>query len=69
MQVFIFVQLSREMWEFDANGDLYFEKLVNGFIPKLLAKSVINVPNAPESAYDALHLGGWRRKLVTMYRW
>ena len=26
------------MWEFDLNGDLYFEKAVNGFLTDLFAK-------------------------------
>jgi len=26
------------MWEFDINGDLYFEKAVNGFLTDLYAK-------------------------------
>ena len=34
----IFIQMSTEMWEFDLNGDLYFEKAVNGFLTDLFAK-------------------------------
>ncbi|XP_055340894.1 GATOR complex protein DEPDC5-like [Paramacrobiotus metropolitanus] len=34
--VFIFIQLSVEMWEFDFYGDLYFEKSVKGFLTDLL---------------------------------
>ena len=34
----IFVQMSSEMWDFDINGDLYFEKAVNGFLTDLYAK-------------------------------
>ncbi|XP_076434609.1 GATOR1 complex protein DEPDC5-like [Babylonia areolata] len=34
----IFIQMSSEMWEFDLNGDLYFEKAVNGFLTDLFAK-------------------------------
>jgi len=26
------------MWDFDINGDLYFEKAVNGFLTDLYAK-------------------------------
>ena len=26
------------MWEFDINGDLYFEKAINGFLTDLFAK-------------------------------
>ena len=35
----IFVQMSQEMWEFDElDGELYFEKVVNGFLPQLFSK-------------------------------
>lgn len=34
----IFIQMSSEMWDFDINGDLYFEKAVNGFLTDLYAK-------------------------------
>ncbi|XP_021373105.1 DEP domain-containing protein 5-like isoform X1 [Mizuhopecten yessoensis] len=34
----IFIQMSSEMWDFDINGDLYFEKAVNGFLTDLFAK-------------------------------
>ncbi|KAM9322543.1 GATOR1 complex protein DEPDC5 isoform 3-T5 [Pholidichthys leucotaenia] len=36
--VYIFVQMSCEMWDFDIYGDLYFEKAVNGFLSDLFAK-------------------------------
>lgn len=36
--VHIFIQMSSEMWDFDFNGDLYFEKAVNGFLTDLYAK-------------------------------
>ncbi|ORX53581.1 hypothetical protein DM01DRAFT_1383596 [Hesseltinella vesiculosa] len=32
---FLFIQMSREMWEFDEDGELYFEKVVNHFLPQL----------------------------------
>ncbi|KAG9288504.1 hypothetical protein G9A89_015710 [Geosiphon pyriformis] len=32
---FIFVQMSREMWEFDEDGELFFEKAIDGFLPDL----------------------------------
>ncbi|KAK5665637.1 vacuolar membrane-associated protein iml1 [Batrachochytrium dendrobatidis] len=35
---FIFIQMSREMWEFDEDGELYFEKCVHGFLPELFAR-------------------------------
>ncbi len=37
-QVYLFLQMSTEMWEFDTFGDLYFEKAVNGFLSELFAK-------------------------------
>lgn len=37
-QVFLFLQMSSEMWDFDINGDLYFEKAVNGFLSDLFGK-------------------------------
>ncbi|CAG7725373.1 unnamed protein product [Allacma fusca] len=36
--VYLFIQMSSEMWEFDIYGDLYFEKAVNGFLAELFAK-------------------------------
>ncbi|XP_067132327.1 GATOR complex protein Iml1 isoform X2 [Centruroides vittatus] len=36
--VYLFLQMSSEMWDFDINGDLYFEKAVNGFLSDLFAK-------------------------------
>uniref|UniRef100_A0A914WR81 GPN-loop GTPase 3 n=1 Tax=Plectus sambesii TaxID=2011161 RepID=A0A914WR81_9BILA len=36
--VLIYVQMSAEMWEFDPQGDLYFEKCVNGFLPDLFER-------------------------------
>ncbi|KAH8555450.1 hypothetical protein BGW37DRAFT_525517 [Umbelopsis sp. PMI_123] len=32
---FLFIQMSREMWDFDEDGELYFEKVVNNFLPDL----------------------------------
>jgi len=37
-QVYLFIQMSSEMWDFDIYGDLYFEKAVNGFLSELFAK-------------------------------
>eukprot|EP01113_Clastostelium_recurvatum_P024750 TRINITY_DN2956_c0_g3_i1.p1 TRINITY_DN2956_c0_g3~~TRINITY_DN2956_c0_g3_i1.p1 ORF type:complete len:1621 (+),score=302.44 TRINITY_DN2956_c0_g3_i1:34-4896(+) len=34
----VFVQLSREMWEFAEDGELYFEKLIQGFMRNLLER-------------------------------
>ncbi|XP_006869348.1 PREDICTED: DEP domain-containing protein 5 isoform X5 [Chrysochloris asiatica] len=36
--VYIFIQMSCEMWDFDIYGDLYFEKSVNGFLADLFIK-------------------------------
>ncbi|KAK2895758.1 GATOR1 complex protein DEPDC5 isoform X3 [Channa argus] len=36
--VYIFIQMSCEMWDFDIYGDLYFEKAVNGCLSDLFAK-------------------------------
>ncbi|XP_015685524.1 GATOR complex protein DEPDC5-like, partial [Protobothrops mucrosquamatus] len=36
--VYIFIQMSYEMWDFDIYGDLYFEKAVNGFLADLFSK-------------------------------
>lgn len=33
----LFIQMSSEMWEFDINGDLYFEKMVDYFLNDLFA--------------------------------
>lgn len=36
--VYLFIQMSSEMWEFDVHGDLYFEKAINGFLVDLFQK-------------------------------
>lgn len=36
--VYLFLQMSSEMWDFDIHGDLYFEKAVNGFLTELFHK-------------------------------
>uniref|UniRef100_A0ABK9MU85 DEP domain-containing protein n=1 Tax=Glossina morsitans morsitans TaxID=37546 RepID=A0ABK9MU85_GLOMM len=36
--VYLFLQMSSEMWDFDIHGDLYFEKSVNGFLTELFHK-------------------------------
>lgn len=36
--VYLFIQMSSEMWDFDIHGDLYFEKAVNGFLADLFTK-------------------------------
>ena len=37
-QVYLFLQMSSERWDFDIYGDLYFEKAVNGFLSEMFAK-------------------------------
>ncbi|KAI9335535.1 hypothetical protein BDR26DRAFT_1009283 [Obelidium mucronatum] len=36
-KLFIFIQMSREMWEFAEDGELFFEKCVHGFLPDLFS--------------------------------
>ena len=36
--VYLFIQMSSEMWDFDMYGDLYFEKAVNGFLYEMCSK-------------------------------
>jgi len=36
--VYLFIQMSTEMWHFDMYGDLYFEKAVNGFLYEMFYK-------------------------------
>ncbi|KAH9414857.1 GATOR complex protein depdc5 [Dermatophagoides pteronyssinus] len=36
--VYLFLQMSSEMWDYDINGDLYFEKAVKGFLSDLFNK-------------------------------
>lgn len=40
--VYLFIQMSSEMWDFDIHGDLYFEKAVNGFLCELFQKWKVN---------------------------
>ncbi|KAF9434081.1 vacuolar membrane-associated protein iml1 [Entomortierella beljakovae] len=35
---FIFIQMSKEMWEFDEDGEIFFEKVIFGFLPNLFAR-------------------------------
>ncbi|KAG0256174.1 vacuolar membrane-associated protein iml1 [Actinomortierella ambigua] len=35
---FIFLQMSREMWEFDEDGEIHFEKVIFGFLPNLFSR-------------------------------
>ena len=34
----VFIQMSKEMWEFDESGEIYFEKVLFGFLPELIRK-------------------------------
>ena len=36
--MYLFIQMSKEMWDFDFNGDLYIEKAINGFFYELFTK-------------------------------
>lgn len=36
--VYLFIQMSSEMWDYDINGDLYCEKAVNGFLTDLFER-------------------------------
>ncbi|XP_030847065.1 GATOR complex protein DEPDC5-like [Strongylocentrotus purpuratus] len=36
--VYLFIQMSSEMWDFDTCGDLYMEKAVNGFLIELFTR-------------------------------
>src|SRR5438270_96951 len=35
---FIFIQMSKEMWEFDEDGEMMLEKCVHGFLPEMFKK-------------------------------
>jgi hypothetical protein len=35
---FLFLQMSKEMWEFDEDGEMFFEKCVYGFLPELFSR-------------------------------
>ncbi|ORY27432.1 hypothetical protein BCR39DRAFT_538001 [Naematelia encephala] len=37
-QVYLFIQLCQETWEFDEDGERYYEKVVHGFLPELFAR-------------------------------
>ncbi|XP_068748692.1 GATOR1 complex protein DEPDC5-like [Montipora capricornis] len=37
-KLYLFIQMSKEMWDFDFNGDLFFEKAINGFLYELFTK-------------------------------
>ncbi len=33
--VYLFIQMSSEMWQYDVHGELFFEKAINGFLAEL----------------------------------
>lgn len=35
---FIFIQISKDMWEFDDDGEMFSEKCIHGFLPELFSK-------------------------------
>ncbi|KAG5518760.1 hypothetical protein PMAC_002731 [Pneumocystis sp. 'macacae'] len=35
---FLFLQMSKEMWEFEEDGELFFDKAVDGFLPELFKR-------------------------------
>nr|ODN85129.1 vacuolar membrane-associated protein IML1 [Cryptococcus depauperatus CBS 7841] len=37
-QVYIFIQLCEETWQFDEDGERYVEKVVHGYLPELFAR-------------------------------
>jgi len=41
--VYLFIQMSREMWDYDINGDLYYEKAINGFLFDLFNKWKVSI--------------------------
>ncbi|KAM3588807.1 vacuolar membrane-associated protein iml1 [Umbelopsis sp. WA50703] len=42
---FLFIQMSKEMWDFDEDGELHFEKVVNNFLPDLFNRWSDNATN------------------------
>jgi len=42
--VYIFLQMTSEMWEFNFLGDTYFEKSVDGFLFDLFEKWRVSLP-------------------------
>lgn len=45
--VYLFLQMSSEMWDYDINGDLYFEKAVKGFLTDLFNKWKVSTSTCP----------------------
>ena len=62
--MYLFIQMSKEMWDFDFNGDLYIEKAINGFLYELFLKwkelkanHDVNIILFSRTFYDAQSLG------------
>ena len=36
--VYLFIQMSSEMWQFDVHGELFFEKAVDGFLADMFRR-------------------------------
>ena len=36
--VYLFIQMSSEMWQFDVHGELFYEKAVNGFLAEMFQR-------------------------------
>lgn len=53
-QVYLFLQMSSEMWDFDIYGDLYFEKAVNGFLTELFSEWKRQGSNHEVNIYQSL---------------
>uniref|UniRef100_A0A8B9LSW1 DEP domain containing 5, GATOR1 subcomplex subunit n=1 Tax=Astyanax mexicanus TaxID=7994 RepID=A0A8B9LSW1_ASTMX len=58
--VYIFIQMSCEMWDFDIYGDLYFEKAVNGFLSDLFAKWKFGLMACDHPSSSSLYSRGFQ---------
>lgn len=63
----LFIQMSREMWDFDSEGtgDILFSRVINGFLPELFkrwansdAKHLVTIVLFTRVEYDSSALGG-----------
>ena len=43
----IFLQMSKEMWDFDHHGDTYYEKAVDGFLFDLFTRWKVKAEDLP----------------------
>lgn len=53
--VYLFLQMSSEMWDYDINGDLYFEKAVKGFLTDLFNKWKVNMQCLVKWFFHCVH--------------